>query len=75
MAEARSALYLEVEEISADVAVLKEIAAKILAVQERQEMVLKTIAACLEKIAASAVTTRDGTTGNLTFEAHIVPNA
>lgn len=55
----QSDLYLEVEEISADLAVTKEILAKILAVQERQEAALKTIAACLEKI-AGAMTTYSG---------------
>jgi hypothetical protein len=63
-------LYLEVEEISADLADLKAIAAKMLAVQERQEVALKTIAACLEKIAGAAITGRGGRTGILTFQGH-----
>ncbi len=42
-------LYKEVEEISA-------ILAKILAVQERQEAALKTIAVCLEKITGAMTT-------------------
>lgn len=51
-------LYLEVEEISADLADLKEIAAKMLTIQERQEAALKTIAVCLEKV-AEALERRD----------------
>lgn len=59
MADNSRNLYLEVEEISADMTVAKELLAKILAVQERQEVALKTIAACLEKI-TGAMTTYSG---------------
>ncbi len=70
MANTDPDLYLEVEEISADLALTKEILAKILAVQERQEAALKTIAACMEKIAGVVVQARDGTPGILTFVGH-----
>jgi len=42
--------YLKVEKLSTEVAELQTIMAKMLAVQERQEAALKTIAGCLEKI-------------------------
>lgn len=46
-------VFQEVQEISAEVADIKAILAKMLAVQEKQQESLKTIAACLEKISGA----------------------
>jgi hypothetical protein len=68
MANTDPDLYLEVEEISAELVVTKRILENILAVQERQEKALKTIAECLEKITEVIVETRDGAKGVLTIK-------
>jgi hypothetical protein len=59
-------VFQEVQEISADVADLKAILAKMLAVQEKQQESLAAIAACLEKI-SGAMTNYSGQPALLTF--------
>ncbi len=48
--------FIKVETLSAEIAGLKEVMARILEVQERQEAALKTIAAALEKISGAMTT-------------------
>lgn len=63
----------EAERLEANIADMREMMRDLLTLQEKQQESLVKIAECLEKISQAALRTRDGTTGIVTFEAHIVP--